>query len=178
MDEVMDDGKWMMDYIESSPNFPKNGIVFYSAAPLLENPMARKRLREDFQRRYKDHQIDGIVGVSSRGFVWGALLAEALNLPLLLACKKGKIPPPVVQCRYTLEYGEDCLEMKKTDAHQGENWVIVDDVLATGGTAKAVVTLVEALGVNVQEILVVLAISDLPGREVLRDYSVVALLEV
>ncbi len=172
------DSTWMQEYIEVCPDFPKKGILFYSLAPLLADPLARKRLKAQFQKQYKGRSIDGIVGVSSRGFLWGTLLAEALDLPLFLACKKGKIPPPVVQCEYTLEYGTDCLEMKKTDIHAGKKWVIVDDVLATGGTAKAVVTLVEALGVKVEEILVVLALAGLPGRETLHDYSVKALLEL
>ena len=170
--------EWIRDYLESSPDFPKKGILFYSAAPLLADPAARKRLGEDLRKSYAGRTIDGIVGVSSRGFIWGTLLAEALELPLFLACKKGKIPPPVVQCNYTLEYGEDCLEMKKTDAHHGKKWIIVDDVLATGGTAKAVVSLVEALGVQVEEIFVVLELADLQGREILHPHPVVALVEV
>ncbi len=169
---------WMKDYIESCPNFPKPGVLFYSLAPLLANPEARNRLKTELQQRYAGRSIDGIVGVSSRGFIWGTLLAEALDLPLFLASKKGKTPPPVVQCTYTLEYGTDCLEMKKTDAHQGKKWIIVDDVLASGGTAQAVVTLVEALGVQVEEILVVLGLKALSGREKLGAHSVVSLLEL
>lgn len=169
---------WMKDYIESCPNFPKPGVLFYSLAPLLAKPEARKRLKMELQQRYAGRVIDGIVGVSSRGFIWGTLLAEALDLPLFLASKKGKTPPPVVQCTYTLEYGTDCLEMKKTDEHQGEKWVIVDDVLATGGTAQAVVTLVEALGVQVEEILIILELKALSGREKLGEYAVASLLEL
>jgi adenine phosphoribosyltransferase len=169
---------WVREYIRELPDFPKKGVLFRSLAPLLANPKARERMQEAFRDRYQEAPIDAVVGIASRGFVWATLIATVLEKPLVLACKKGKLPPPVVACTYELEYGSDCLEMEETSRYAGKNLLIVDDLLATGGTAKACTTLVEALGGKVWEIAVILDLSDLPWREALRDYPTYSLLSV
>ena len=169
---------WVKEYLREVLNFPKPGIRFQSISPLLASPEAMERVVKIFAARYKDQRIDRIVAVASRGFLLGSFLAQALRVPLVLAAKKGKLPPEIVQCEYELEYGRDCLEIETRSLQPGQRVLLVDDVIATGGTLRAAASLVERLGAEVAEIAVFTDLADLPWKQALENYSVYSLLSI
>ena len=156
---------WILDHLETIPNFPQVGIQFKSLGPLLRNPDAFHRTIVLFAERYKDKRIDKIVGLDSRGFILGTALAYEMNLPFVMVRKAGKLPGDVVSIKYSLEYGASCFEMEKASIQPGENILVIDDVLATGGTGQAACSLVEMLGGNVYEFACLIELEGLGGRE-------------
>ncbi|PJG85831.1 adenine phosphoribosyltransferase [Conservatibacter flavescens] len=158
--------------IKSIPNYPKDGIIFRDITSLLEVPEAFKATVDLIVAQYKDKGIDKIIGTESRGFIFGAPVALALNLPFILVRKPRKLPRATISQSYQLEYGEDTLEIH-TDAIQAEdNVLIIDDLLATGGTLEACVKLVERLGGKVNHAAFVINLPDLGGAQRLRNLGV------
>ena len=147
------------------PDFPKPGIVFKDITPVLANPAAFAAVIELFAERCAGLEADGVLAIESRGFIFGAPLAQRLGLPLQLVRKRGKLPRAAVTARYELEYGFDHLEMHADAVHKGGRYVIVDDVIATGGTARAVADLTEALGASVSGFAFLVELGFLKGRE-------------
>ena len=159
------DSSWVESYIKTIPDFPKPGIQFKCYPNLLKNPKAFHRTIEQFAERYKDQQLDVIVGLDSRGFIFGAALAYEMHLPFVMARKAGKLPGKVERIDYLLEYGHASLEIEIDAIQKGDRVLVVDDLLATGGTAAAASTLIEKLGGTVVEVACLIELQGLYGRE-------------
>lgn len=152
-------------YIRDIQDFPKQGIGFKDITPLLLNPIARKETLQLLLSDLKDEQIDKVIGVESRGFFFGILLAEELNAGFIPVRKPKKLPFDTISASYDLEYGTDTLEIHTDAIQRGDRVLIHDDVLATGGTAKAVCELVERLGGEIVQCNFIMELSFLNGRE-------------
>ncbi len=164
-------------YIRNVPDFPKAGIQFKDVTTLLQNGAAFKYIIDGWRERYRDQNIDVIVGADARGFIFGSALAYAMELPLSLVRKKGKLPYTTIAEEYALEYGTDTLEMHVDALNKGDRVLIVDDLLATGGTMSATAKLVEKLEGQIVEIVCVVELPLLKGREMLKGYPVHTLVE-
>lgn len=162
----------LKSYINDVPDFPKPGILFRDICPLLGSVDAYQAVMDTFMQRYQDKNIDVVVGIESRGFLFASALAFALKLPLALVRKDGKLPHPKVSHTYDLEYGSDTLEIHTHAIKPGARVIILDDLLATGGTAKATCHLVEKMGGTIVEIATVIELADLGGRIYLAPYPV------
>lgn len=163
--------------IRTVPHWPKQGVMFRDITTLLENPEAFSYTIKKFAERYKNKNITKIVGIESRGFIFGAALAKELHLPFVLMRKPGKLPAETISQEYQLEYGTDTIEIHKDSIKHGDNVLLVDDLLATGGTMKAACRLVEKLYGNVSSIALVIDLPDLKGRDKLKGYDVFHLVE-
>ena len=163
--------------IRNIPDFPKKGIQFKDITPLLMKPKLYSEVIETFSKRYSSMDIDVIVGIESRGFIFAGPLSLKLNCSFALARKKGKLPSQTVQAKYDLEYGTDYLEMHTDSIKSGSNVLIIDDLLATGGTTKAVVDLVEKLNGNLIEIAYLIELADLDGRKKFNNKNIFSLIK-
>jgi len=163
--------------IRTVPHWPKPGIMFRDITTLIKDPVAFDEVIMLFAEHYQNQKIDKIAGIESRGFIFGAALAHKLNLPFVLIRKKGKLPAETVSQEYALEYGRDTIEMHKDAVSSGDSVLIIDDLLATGGTASAACQLVEKLGGKVAGLGFVIDLPELKGREKLSSYSVFNLVE-
>lgn len=157
--------------IRDVPDFPKKGIIFKDITPLLADPAAFAGVIDDLAQRYEDAPFDKIVAIESRGFIFGAALAYRLKKGFVPVRKPGKLPAETIRQTYTLEYGEDTLEMHKDAIEPGEGVLILDDLLATGGTLEATANLVEQLGGRVHEIVTLIELTFLNGRARIAPYS-------
>lgn len=137
--------------IRRVPDFPKKGILFYDITGILVNPLAFEFCLKTMEDIYKNLHIDAVAGVESRGFIFAAPFANRMNLPLILVRKKGKLPGNTWSCKYELEYGSAEIEIHKSDLEAGKRILVVDDLIATGGTFKAVQTIIEQAGSTVVE---------------------------
>jgi len=164
-------------YIRNVPDFPKEGIVFRDITTLLKNPIALKEVIQQLYELTKGLKIDKVVGIESRGFIFGAMLAERLNAGFVLLRKPGKLPAETEKEFYDLEYGRDSIEIHKDAINPRDKVLIHDDLLATGGTAKAAIKLVEKLGGEVVQVLFLIELSFLKGREKLKGYNVKSLID-
>jgi len=159
-------------------DFPKPGIVFKDITPLLGNGETFSLAIETLARRYRDRDIARVVAIESRGFLFGAPLAHALGCGLALVRKPGKLPAAAYSESYDLEYGSDTLEIHTDALGKGDRVVIVDDLIATGGTLAATVKLVERLQAEVVEIAALVELGFLGGRQRLQGYSVHSLITI
>jgi adenine phosphoribosyltransferase len=157
------------------PDFPKPGIVFKDITPLLAHPAAFRAAIELLAERSEALRADGILAIESRGFIFGAALAQRLALPLQLVRKRGKLPRAALNVRYELEYGFDHLEVHTDAIRPGERYLIVDDLIATGGTAAAVAELVARRDATVAACLFLIELTFLAGRDKLGGLDVVSL---
>ncbi|MFA7445325.1 MAG: adenine phosphoribosyltransferase [Flavobacteriaceae bacterium] len=164
-------------YIRDIPDFPKEGVIFKDITPLLNNEKARKEVLKRFIENLPDTKIDKVIGVESRGFFFGILLAQELGVGFVPVRKKGKLPYDTLSTSYELEYGTDSLEIHTDAIQKGENVLIHDDVLATGGTIKAVSELVEKLGGNIVQLNFLMELEFLNGREKIKERNVFSLLK-
>lgn len=160
--------------IRDIKDYPKPGIIFRDISPLLANPDAYRFVIDQFYNRYQSQKnnIDIIIGIESRGFLFASTLAYTLGLPLAMVRKHGKLPPPTVLYEYTLEYGNDIIELPSNAITKGNRILLIDDLLATGGTAFAACKLIEKMGGTVLEIATVIELASLNGRQRLKDYPV------
>ena len=158
------------------PDFPKPGIVFKDITPLLESPAAFRAAIGELAQRCEGLRADGILAIESRGFIFGAALAQRLGLPLELVRKRGKLPRRSLRVSYALEYGVDHLEIHEDALKRGGRYLIVDDVIATGGTAAAVASVVAQQGASVAACLFLIELKFLGGREKLGGLPVVSLI--
>jgi len=152
-------------YIRNVPDFPKPGIQFKDITTLWKDNKAFKESIDLLYQRYKDKEIDKVVGAESRGFIVASPLAYLLNAGFVLVRKKGKLPYKKINVVYELEYGTDSLEMHEDAIKQGENVLVVDDLLATGGTMGAIIKLVKKLGGNIIEAAFIVELEPLNGRK-------------
>lgn len=164
-------------YIRTIPDFPKKGIMFRDITTLIKNGRAFRKVVDEIANRYKKEKIDVVVGAESRGFIIGAAVAYKLGVGFVPVRKKGKLPYKTVSATYELEYGTDTVEMHEDGVKKGQKVLIVDDLLATGGTASAAVELVKKLGGKIVGIAFIIELVDLKGREKLKGYDVFSLVE-
>ena len=167
----------LKQYIRTVPHWPKQGVMFRDITTLLENPDAFAYVIQKFREEYSSKNITKIVGIDSRGFIFGSALARELHLPLVLVRKKGKLPAETVSQEYQLEYGTDKVEIHKNSIQKGDKVLIVDDLIATGGTAVAACQLVEKLDGIVAGLAFVINLPELKGVEKLKRYDVFSLVD-
>ncbi|HUW22828.1 MAG TPA: adenine phosphoribosyltransferase [bacterium] len=167
----------LKELIRSIPDFPKKGILFRDITTLLQNGPRFHQAIDTLAEHYEGKKIDQIVAVESRGFIVAAPLAYKLNAGVIPVRKKGKLPYKTVETTYELEYGTDTLEMHADAFQPGANILIVDDLLATGGTAKATIDLVEKLKGKVMGICFLIELTDLKGIEKLKGYEVLSIIK-
>ncbi|XP_050310574.1 adenine phosphoribosyltransferase isoform X3 [Anthonomus grandis grandis] len=153
--------------VRSYPDFPKKGILFRDVFSVLSNPPIHTLLKEQLVNAARNIQppIECVVGLDARGFLFGPIIALDLNIPFVPIRKKGKLPGKIRSYKYALEYGEDTVEIQEDQIKQGQRVLIVDDLLATGGTLKAACELVTQVGGTLAQSLVVMELVDLKGRE-------------
>ena len=175
MTEVL--ARKLKSVIREVPNFPKAGINFYDVTSIMNDGAVFAEVTKAFHERYKSQNIDAIVGIDARGFVFGAAVAHSLGLGFIPVRKAGKLPPEVEQINYVLEYGEGKLEIHRHAIKKGMRVVIVDDLLATGGTAKGSADLVTRLGGQVLECAFVVELSFLSGRGLLTPVPAFSLIQ-
>ena len=161
-------------HLADVPDFPVEGVVFKDITPLLQDPGAFRAVIEGMAARYRG-AVDVVAGIESRGFIFGAALAYELGLGLVLIRKEGKLPRETHSVSYELEYGNATIEVHHDSLTEGQRVLLIDDVLATGGTAAAAATLVEACGATVAGIAVILELSFLGGRDALGGRPIWAL---
>jgi adenine phosphoribosyltransferase len=162
--------------IREVADFPKPGINFFDITTLLKNPVGLKRTLDALKERYKGAQIDTVVGIEARGFFFAPAVAYSLGAGFVPVRKPGKLPYKTRQMEYALEYGTDKLEMHEDAIQPGQRVLIVDDVLATGGTAKAVADLVHQSGGSLQGLSFVIELDFLKGRDRLAGHDIFSLL--
>ena len=162
--------------IRSVPDFPVEGILFYDITTMLKNPEAFKESVDQLVNYYQETKVDIVIGVESRGFIFGTPLAYKLGAGFVPVRKPGKLPAEKLAESYELEYGTNTLEIHKDAIQQGQKVLVVDDLLATSGTAKATCNLVEKLGGQVVGVAFVIELNFLKGREQLKGYDVFSLL--
>lgn len=161
--------------IRSIPDFPKPGILFRDITTLIKDKKAFKSSVELIAQKFAQEKIDYVVGVEARGFIFGGALATRLNVGFIPIRKKGKLPAKTKGITYNLEYGTDTLEIHEDALSPGDKVLIIDDLLATGGTVRAVADLVEAQGAKVLGLAFVIELVDLKGRDKLKNYPIVSL---
>jgi adenine phosphoribosyltransferase len=163
--------------IRNVPDFPKPGIQFKDITPLLEVPELFNEVVSIFYDRYKEKNIDVIVGIESRGFIFAAPIALKLNCAFVLARKGGKLPLDTVKAHFDLEYGTDSIEIQKDAIKQGDRILIVDDLIATGGTAKATGALVERLGGQIVSFAFLIELIGLGGANFIESDSIFSIIQ-
>jgi len=163
--------------IRSIPDFPKKGVIFRDITPVLQEPKLFKALINKLANPYKNKKIDVVVGIDARGFLLSAPIAYKLGTGVAIVRKKGKLPYKTVAQNYSLEYGNESIEMHEDSILPGQSVLLVDDVIATGGTMKATCDLVEKLGGKIVEILFFIELKDLKGKEKLKKYKVRSLIK-
>lgn len=166
--------KKLEDYVVSIPDFPEEGIIFRDVTSVLQDADGLQLAINTMQERVGDLDYDVVVGAESRGFIFGTPIAYNNKKPFVLIRKKGKLPRETVEVTYDLEYGHATLEMHKDSIKPGQRVLIVDDLIATGGTTEAMIKLVESLGGVVAGVVVLIELAGLKGREKIADYRLEA----
>jgi adenine phosphoribosyltransferase len=169
------------DYIKSKvrsiPDWPIKGVIFRDITTLLQDSKAHREISRIFYNRYRDQNIEKIVGIDARGFLFGAVLAYKLDIGFIPIRKKGKLPYKTIAESYSLEYGQETIEIHEDAFSRGERVVIIDDLMATGGTIGAAVNLVDKLGGDIVECAFVVELPDLNGREKLGNRKAFSIIE-
>jgi len=163
--------------IRNVPDFPKAGILFYDITTLLQDPEGFRLAIDAVTLPFRDHQIDLVVGIESRGFIFGAAVADRIGAGFAPVRKPGKLPSSTIRATYDLEYGSDSLEMHADAVREGQRTIIIDDLLATGGTARATTDLVKRLGGEVVGLGFLIELAALNGRAKLTGESVHSVLK-
>jgi adenine phosphoribosyltransferase len=163
--------------IRNVPDFPKAGILFYDITTLLQDPEGFRLAIDAVTLPFRDHQIDLVVGIESRGFIFGAAVADRIGAGFAPVRKPGKLPSSTIRATYDLEYGSDSLEMHADAVREGQRTIIIDDLLATGGTARATTDLVKRLGGEVVGLGFLIELAALNGRAKLTGESVHSVLQ-
>ena len=167
----------LKDHIRDIPDFPRKGIIFKDITTLLQNRDAFKKSVDLMAKKFKNEDIDLVVGIEARGFIFGAALAYKLNKGFVIVRKKGKLPYKTKSVTYELEYGSDELEIHEDALPKGSRVLIVDDLLATGGTIKAVTDLVESQDAIIAGLTFLVELKFLKGKEKLKDLPVYSILK-
>ena len=159
-------------YIRSIPDFPITGVLFRDITTLLKEPDGVNKTIDELVKFTEGVKIDKVVGIESRGFIFGSLLSQRLGVGFILARKPGKLPAETESQTYQLEYGEDSIEIHKDAINPGDKVLIHDDLLATGGTAEAAAKLIEKLGGEVVQLSFIIELTFLNGRDKLKGYDI------
>lgn len=159
------------EVIRKVPDFPKPGILFYDVTSIFTNPQAFKYIVDQMTGMYKDASIDGVISIESRGFILGACFAYNMGVPLVLARKKGKLPGKTISQSYLLEYGSATLEIHEADLIPNKKWLIIDDLIATGGTLEAVASMIESVGAEVAGIFSIIGLPFLDYHKKIGKYN-------
>ena len=167
----------LKDRISEYPNFPKKGILFRDFSPILKDPSALSFVVEEFSKHFHPKDVDVFVGIESRGFILASILAQKYNKGMILLRKAGKLPGKTAKTSYTIEYGKAVLEIQKTALNKGERVVICDDLLATGGTAKAAAKLVEKMEGKISGFAFIIELTELDGVKKISEYKTVSLVQ-
>ena len=165
------------ELIRDIPDFPKEGIVFKDITTLTRDPAGFRESIDQIVKQYADAEIDVVVGIEARGFIFGGAVAYLLDAGFVPARKQGKLPAETVRAEYELEYGTDAIEIHRDAISKGQRVLIVDDLLATGGTAAACVELVEKLGGELVGVAFLIDLTFLNGREKLRGRKITSLVD-
>lgn len=168
--------KKLEEYVRSIPDFPDPGIIFRDITTILQDPDGLHLAIQSMQDKLKDTEFDVVVGTESRGFIFGVPIAYNLHKAFVPVRKKGKLPCETVSMEYDLEYGSAVIEMHKDSIKPGQKVVLVDDLVATGGTIEAAIKLVEELGGEVVKVVFLMELAGLKGRERLKGYEVESVL--
>lgn len=168
--------KKMEEYVRSIPDFPEPGIIFRDVTSVLQDADGLQLAIDSMQNLLKGVDFDVVVGAESRGFVFGTPIAYNMHKPFVLVRKKGKLPCETISKEYDLEYGSAVIEMHKDSIKPGQKVVLVDDLIATGGTIEAAAQLVESLGGEVVKIIFLMELAGLKGRERLAKYDVASVI--
>jgi len=163
-------------HIRDIPDFPKKGILFKDITTLIGDKQAFRSVVDLLVERYRDRSVDKVVAADARGFILGGAVAYCLGAGFVPARKKGKLPHKTIEQSYELEYGTDSLFIHEDAIDEGENVLVLDDLLATGGTARALCDLVNKLKGNVAEVAFMIELSDLKGRDKLKDFTIFSLI--
>ena len=167
----------LKDKVAEYPNFPKKGILFRDFSPILKDPSSLSLVVDEFAKKYHPNDIDVFAGIESRGFILACALAQKYNKGMILLRKAGKLPGKTVKVSYSIEYGKAQMEIQKTALKKNERVLICDDLLATGGTAKAAAKLVEKLEANVVGFAFIIELTALKGIEKIKEYRTESLVE-
>lgn len=162
----------VQDYVRSIPNFPEEGIIFRDITSVLQDANGLKLAIDSMLDMLKNVDFDVVVGPESRGFVFGMPVAYETNKGFVMVRKKGKLPCETIEAEYDLEYGKAVVEMHKDSIKPGQKVVIVDDLIATGGTIEAIIGMIESLGGEVVKVIFLMELEGLKGREKLKGYDV------
>lgn len=175
MDNVLVDE--LRNAIRDIPDFPKKGIIFKDITPLIKDRHLFRKVIDEFYKRYKDKHIDYVACIEARGFIFGGALAYKLGTGVIPIRKKGKLPHKTRAATYELEYGVDSLHIHEDALGPGHKILIVDDLLATGGTTRATASLIKELGGEIIEIAFLIELEFLHGRDKLKDYNIFSLIK-
>jgi adenine phosphoribosyltransferase len=167
----------LKNYIRDIPDFPKKGILFRDITTLIGDREKFKEVIDSLAERYVDKKIDAVLAVESRGFIFGGALAYKLGAGFVPVRKKGKLPHKTYKASYSLEYGEDTLEIHQDAIKPGSRVLLIDDLLATGGTLGAVTDLVKKIKGEIVEIAFIVELEDLKGRSKLKDFPVYSMIQ-
>ena len=167
----------LKEKISEYQDFPKKGILFRDFSPILGDPSAMSFVMEEFSKQFHPKDVDTFVGIESRGFIIASILAQKYGKGMVMLRKAGKLPGKTVKTSYTIEYGKAVLEIQKSALNQGEKVVICDDLLATGGTAKAAAKLVEEVGGKVAGFAFIIELTDLNGIKEINNYKTISLVQ-
>lgn len=168
--------KKLEDYVASIPDFPEEGIIFRDVTTILEDPDGLSLAVDGVRKMLEGVEYDSVIGPESRGFIFGVPVAYAEHKGFIPVRKKGKLPREVLSMDYALEYGTATIEIHKESIKPGQKIVIIDDLIATGGTIEAIIKLVEELGGEIVKICFIMELAGLEGREKLKDYDVESLI--
>ena len=168
--------KKLEEYVRSIPDFPEPGIIFRDVTSILQDADGLQLAIDSIQDLVKDVDADVIVGTESRGFIFGVPVAYNLHKPFVPVRKKGKLPCETISQEYDLEYGSAVVEMHKDSIKPGQRVVLIDDLIATGGTIEAAIKMIEALGGEVVKIVFLMELAGLNGRERLKNYDVASVI--
>lgn len=169
--------KKLEEYVRSIPDFPEEGIIFRDVTSILQDKDGLHLAIDQMQAELDDIDFDVVIGPESRGFIFGVPIAYNLNKPFVPVRKKGKLPCETVEIEYDLEYGSAIIEMHKDSIKPGQKVVIIDDLIATGGTIEAITKLVEQLGGEIVKIVFLMELEGLSGRNKLNNYNISSIIK-
>lgn len=161
----------LREKIAEYPNFPKKGILFRDFSPILKDPAALSLITDEFSKHFHPKDIDLFAGIESRGFILASILASRYNKGMIMIRKVGKLPGKTIKVSYAIEYGKDTIEIQKDIIKEGQRILICDDLLATGGTAKASAKLIEKIGGKIVGFAFLIELTELNGMKVISKYD-------
>ncbi|MDH3501629.1 MAG: adenine phosphoribosyltransferase [Nitrosopumilus sp.] len=161
----------LKERVSEYPNFPKKGILFRDFSPILKDPSALSYITDEFTKYFHPKDVDVFAGIESRGFILACLMASRYNKGMIMIRKSGKLPGKTIKLSYKIEYGQDTIEIQKDAIERGQKVIICDDLLATGGTAKASAKLIEKVGGIISGFAFMIELTELKGMRLISNYN-------